>query len=75
MATTSSSPAQALPAESFFRAALFFLVLTAVLTLVSTGKGSIFQQPCSRPWRFSIKVFGGGVEMARNCSKAPRRAW
>ncbi len=42
MATTSSSPAQALPAESFFRAALFFLVLTAVLTLVSTGKLDLF---------------------------------
>jgi protein-glutamine gamma-glutamyltransferase len=42
MATPSSSSAQALPAESFFRAALFFLVLTAVLTLVSTGKLDLF---------------------------------
>jgi len=38
MATASSSPAQPLPAEPFFRAALFLLVLTSVLTLVSTGK-------------------------------------
>jgi len=38
MATTSTSPAQSLPAEAFFRAALFLLVLTSVLTLVSTGK-------------------------------------
>ncbi len=42
MATPSSTSAQALPAESFFRAALFFLVLTAVLTLVSTGKLDLF---------------------------------
>ena len=33
--TTASHP---LPAEQFFRAAVFFLVLTATLTLVSTGK-------------------------------------
>jgi len=38
MATTSTSPAQPLPAEPFFRASLFLLVLTSVLTLVSTGK-------------------------------------
>jgi len=38
MASTATSPAQPLPAESFLRGALFFLVLTAVLTLVSTGK-------------------------------------
>jgi transglutaminase-like putative cysteine protease/type IV secretory pathway VirB3-like protein len=38
MATTSTSPAQPLPAEPFFRVALFLLVLTSVLTLVSTGK-------------------------------------
>ena len=42
MATPPSASAQALPAESFFRAALFFLVLTAVLTLVSTGKLDLF---------------------------------
>ncbi len=38
MATNVATPAQRLPAEHFFRAALFFLVLTSVLTLVSTGK-------------------------------------
>lgn len=38
MASTATTPAQTLPAESFFRASLFFLVLTSVLTLVSTGK-------------------------------------
>ena len=38
MATTSIGPVQSLPAEAFFRAALFLLVLTSVLTLVSTGK-------------------------------------
>jgi protein-glutamine gamma-glutamyltransferase len=38
MASTVTTPAQPLPAEQFFRAAVFFLVLTAVLTLVSTGK-------------------------------------
>jgi hypothetical protein len=38
MASTVTTPAQPLPAEQFFRAAVFFLVLTATLTLVSTGK-------------------------------------
>ena len=38
MASSFTSPAQPLPAEQFFRAAVFFLVLTAALTLVSTGK-------------------------------------
>ena len=42
MATTAPTRAQELPAEPFFRASLFFLVLTAVLTLVSTGKLDIF---------------------------------
>jgi protein-glutamine gamma-glutamyltransferase len=38
MASTATTPTQPLPAEQFFRAAVFFLVLTATLTLVSTGK-------------------------------------
>ena len=38
MASSASSSSQRLPAESFFRASLFFLVLTSVLALVSTGK-------------------------------------
>ncbi len=38
MASSVSTPAQPLPAEQFFRAAVFFLVLTSTLTLVSTGK-------------------------------------
>ena len=38
MASSVTTPAQPLPAEHFFRAAVFFLVLTATLTLVSTGK-------------------------------------
>ena len=38
MASSVTTPAQPLPAEQFFRAAVFFLVLTATLTLVSTGK-------------------------------------
>jgi len=42
MAASSISPAQTLPAEPFFRVALFLLVLTSVLTLVSTGKLDIF---------------------------------
>jgi len=37
MASSVTTPAP-LPAEQFFRAAVFFLVLTAALTLVSTGK-------------------------------------
>jgi transglutaminase-like putative cysteine protease len=38
MASSVTTPSQPLPAEHFFRAAVFFLVLTATLTLVSTGK-------------------------------------
>jgi protein-glutamine gamma-glutamyltransferase len=38
MASTATTPPQPLPAEQFFRVAVFFLVLTATLTLVSTGK-------------------------------------
>ena len=38
MASSTSTPVQDLPAGPFFRASLFFLVFTAVLTLVSTGK-------------------------------------
>jgi transglutaminase-like putative cysteine protease len=38
MASSVTTPAQPLPAEQFFRAAVFFLVLTSTLTLVSTGK-------------------------------------
>jgi transglutaminase-like putative cysteine protease len=38
MASSVTTPAQPLPAEQFFRAAAFFLVLTSTLTLVSTGK-------------------------------------
>ena len=38
MASTVTTPAQPLPAEQFFRGAVFFLVLTSTLTLVSTGK-------------------------------------
>src|SRR6516165_145682 len=36
------SPAAPLPADRFYRAALYFLVLTAVLALVSTGKLDLF---------------------------------
>jgi protein-glutamine gamma-glutamyltransferase len=38
MASSVTTPAQPLPAEQFFRASVFFLVLTATLTLASTGK-------------------------------------
>ncbi len=38
MATSVSIPASQLPAERFYRTALFFLVLTAVTTLSATGK-------------------------------------
>jgi hypothetical protein len=40
MAATATIPAKlpSLPAERFFRASLFFLILTSVATLVSTGK-------------------------------------
>ena len=42
MASSIATPSQRLPAESFFRASLFFLVLTAVLAIVSTGKLDFF---------------------------------
>jgi protein-glutamine gamma-glutamyltransferase len=38
MASTITTPASSLPAERFYRTALFFLVLTSVVTLVATGK-------------------------------------
>jgi transglutaminase-like putative cysteine protease len=38
MTTTAANPAPTLPAERFFRTALFFLVLTSVSTLSVTGK-------------------------------------
>jgi protein-glutamine gamma-glutamyltransferase len=38
MATPATTPAPTLPAERFYRTALFFLVLASVVTLVSTGK-------------------------------------
>lgn len=38
MATSTTTLAPSLPAERFYRTALFFLVLTSVVTLVSTGK-------------------------------------
>ncbi len=38
MATSVANPVSSLPAERFFRTALFFLVLTSVATLVATGK-------------------------------------
>jgi hypothetical protein len=40
MATSAALPAKlpALPAERFFRASMFFLILTSLATLVSTGK-------------------------------------
>jgi len=38
MASSANTLAPPLPAERFYRTALFFLVLTSVLTLVSTGK-------------------------------------
>jgi transglutaminase-like putative cysteine protease len=38
MASSVTTPVQPLPAEQFFRASVFFLVLTSTLTLVSTGK-------------------------------------
>jgi transglutaminase-like putative cysteine protease len=43
MATRASFPvAQALPAERFFRVSLFLLLLTAILTLIGTGKIDLF---------------------------------
>src|SRR6266699_3290502 len=41
-ARTSLSIAQPLPAERFFRISLFLLLLTAILTLVGTGKIDLF---------------------------------
>lgn len=38
MAATITSPATSLPAERFYRSALFCLVLTSVITLVATGR-------------------------------------
>ena len=38
MASTIATPASSLPADRFYRTALFFLVLTSVVTLVITGK-------------------------------------
>ena len=38
MASTIATPANSLPADRFYRTALFFLVLTSVVTLVITGK-------------------------------------
>jgi protein-glutamine gamma-glutamyltransferase len=42
MATALTTPASSLPADRFYRTALFFLVLTSVMTLVSTGKLDLF---------------------------------
>jgi len=42
MASPLTSSAQSLPADRFYRTALFFLVLTSVLTLVATGKLDLF---------------------------------
>jgi protein-glutamine gamma-glutamyltransferase len=38
MSTSIASPAQSLPADRFYRTAVFFLVFTSVMTLVATGK-------------------------------------
>jgi hypothetical protein len=38
MASTLATPANSLPADGFYRTALFFMVLTSVMTLVGTGK-------------------------------------
>jgi len=38
MASSIATPGSSLPADRFYRTALFFLVLTSVLTLVGTGK-------------------------------------
>ena len=42
MASTVATPATHLPADRFYRAALFFLVLTSVITIVATGKLDLF---------------------------------
>src|SRR5258707_6449976 len=41
-ASTSPAIAQVLPAERFFRVSLFLLLLTAILTLIGTGKIDLF---------------------------------
>ncbi|MGB9513239.1 MAG: DUF3488 and transglutaminase-like domain-containing protein [Candidatus Acidiferrum sp.] len=38
MASSIATPSSSLPADKFYRTALFFLVLTSVMTLVATGK-------------------------------------
>jgi transglutaminase-like putative cysteine protease len=42
MATSIPTPISSLPAERFYRTALFFLVFTSVMTLVATGKLDLF---------------------------------
>jgi protein-glutamine gamma-glutamyltransferase len=42
MASSIAVPTSALPADRFYRTALFFLVLTSVMTLVATGKLDLF---------------------------------
>lgn len=42
MASSLTSPTSSLPADRFYRTALFFLVLTSVVTLVATGKLDIY---------------------------------
>jgi protein-glutamine gamma-glutamyltransferase len=42
MASTIATPVSSLPADRFYRTALFFLVLTSVMTLVATGKLDLF---------------------------------
>ena len=42
MAATLTTPSTSLPADRFYRTALFFLVLTSVITLVGTGKLDLF---------------------------------
>ncbi len=42
MASSIATPANSLPADRFYRTALFFLVLISVMTLVATGKLDLF---------------------------------
>jgi protein-glutamine gamma-glutamyltransferase len=42
MASSIVTPSSSLPADRFYRTALFFLVLTSVMTLVGTGKLDLF---------------------------------
>lgn len=42
MASSLATPSSSLPADRFYRTALFFLVLTSVMTLVGTGKLDLF---------------------------------